>query len=124
MIRTMRWIMPLALLLSAMPVMAQNRQDRGQAQEMPTRSASRLPMTSQGETARSAVGQAGQRQSREQVAMDTGIEPMGRINRRIQNRVQSRIRNRIDRYYSPQANATSPFAVASEQATAIGRSRR
>ncbi|MDG5973003.1 hypothetical protein JAGODDHD_03773 (plasmid) [Sphingomonas paucimobilis] len=124
MIRTMRLIMPLALLLSALPVTAQNRQDRGQEQEAPMRSASPLPMTGQGETARSAVGQAGQRQSREQVAVDTGIEPMGRINRRIQNRVQSRIRNRIDRYYSPQANATSPFAVASEQAAGAGRSRR
>lgn len=85
---------------------------------------SSLPRSNLGETARSAAGQAGQRQSREQVEADTGIEPMSRINARIQNRVQSRIRNRIDRYYSPQANATSPFAVASEQVAAARRPRR
>lgn len=56
--------------------------------------------------------QIGQRQTRDQVAGDTGIEPMGRIGSRIQSRVQSRIRNRIDRYYNPQANAVSPFIVA------------
>lgn len=68
--------------------------------------------------------QPGQRQTREQIAQDAGIEPMARINGRIQNRVQSRIRNRIDRYYNPQANAASPFQVAGEQARAAGRSRR
>lgn len=77
-----------------------------------------------GETARSTVGQVGQRQTREQLAQDAGIEPMARINSRVQNRVQSRIRNRIDRYYDPQANATSPFDIAGDQARTAGRSPR
>lgn len=67
------------------------------------------------------VGTIGQRQR----ADDTqGIEPMARIANRVANRVQSRIRNRIDRYYSPQANATSPFEAAGEQARTAGRLRR
>lgn len=76
------------------------------------------------ENPRSAAGQAGQRQTRQQVAQDTGIEPMGRINSRIQNRVQSRIRNRIDRLYDPQANATAPFVVAGDQLRTTARPRR
>lgn len=80
--------------------------------------------TIRGQAATSAAGQTGQRQTREEVAAEAGIEPMGRINSRIQNRVQSRIRNRIDRYYDPQANAASPFAVAGDQARAAGRPRR
>jgi hypothetical protein len=75
----------------------------------------------QGETARSTVGQVGERQTPEQLGRDAGIEPMARITSRIQNRVQSRIRNRIDRYYDPQANATSPFDVAGNQARTAGR---
>lgn len=112
----------LALCLS-MPAMAQDRyQDDVQEQPAPIQQS--LPETRQGETARSVAGQTGQRQTREQVAAEAGIEPMGRVNSRIQNRVQSRIRNRIDRYYDPQANAASPFAVAGDQARAAGRPRR
>ncbi|WP_156363428.1 hypothetical protein [Sphingomonas sp. Leaf30] len=70
------------------------------------------------------TGLAGQRQTRQQVAQDTGIEPMGRISNRIQNRVQARIRNRIDRYYDPQANATTPFIVAGDQLRTTARPRR
>jgi hypothetical protein len=76
--------------------------------------------TRQGDTAGSSVGRAGQRQSREEAAQLIGIKPMGRISGRIENRVQSRIRNRIDRYYDPQANATSPFAVADDQVRGQG----
>jgi hypothetical protein len=72
-----------------------------------------------GRTADSAVGEVGQRETRADPA--TGIQPMARINNRIQNRVQSRIRNRIDRFYDPQANATSPFTVAGEQARTAGQ---
>ncbi len=115
----MHHVLFLVLLVCAVPVAAQGR-DQDQALATPS-----IPsQTRQGETAHSAAGQAGLRQSREQLAIDTGIEPMGRINGRIQNRVQSRVRNRIDRYYDPRANATSPFAVASEQAKALGRSHR
>ncbi|WP_308815767.1 hypothetical protein [Sphingomonas sp. GV3] len=46
---------------------------------------------------------------------------MARIDNRIQNRVQSRIRNRIDRFYNPQADAASPFAVADEQTRTAGQ---
>ncbi len=67
---------------------------------------------------------AGQRQTRQQVAQETGIEPMGRISSRIQNRVQARIRNRIDRYYDPQANTTTPFLVAGDQLRATASLRR
>lgn len=69
------------------------------------------------------VDQFGQRQTREGVAKDTGIEPLGRINNRIQNRVESRLRNRIDRNYNPQANAISPFVVAGDQARVAGAAR-
>ena len=90
----------LALCLSA-PAMAQDRySDDTQDQAAPVQQQP-LPETRQDETARSAAGQAGQRQTREEVATEAGIEPMGRINGRVQNRVQSRIRNRIDRYYDP-----------------------
>ena len=112
----------LALCLTA-PAVAQDRyQDDSQSQPAPMQQS--LPETRQGETARSAAGQAGQRQSREQIAQDASIKPTARINGRIQNRVQSRIRNRIDRYYDPQANAASPFEVAGDQARTAGRPRQ
>jgi hypothetical protein len=62
----------------------------------------------------SSVGDVGQRQTREKAMPN--VAPTGRLTNRIQNRVQSRIRNRIDRNYDPQANATSPFAVAETRA--------
>ncbi|MCP3732913.1 hypothetical protein M9978_21075 [Sphingomonas sp. MG17] len=76
-----------------------------------------------GRTARSSVGQAGQRQTRDTVAEQAGIKPMARIVSRIQNRVQNRIRNRIDRNFSPKANATDPFVVAEDQVRKSGRPR-
>lgn len=116
-------ILRFLLILSVAPVAAQNRyQDEDQAQLAPVQQP--LPETRQGETARTLAGQAGQRQTRELLSQDAGIEPMARINGRIQNRVQSRIRNRIDRYYDPQANAASPFEVAGDQARTAGRLRR
>jgi hypothetical protein len=69
------------------------------------------------------VDQFGQRQTREGIAKETGIEPLGRINNRIQNRVEARLRNRIDRNYNPQANTISPFVVAGDQARVIGAAR-
>ncbi|WP_277984380.1 hypothetical protein [Sphingomonas faeni] len=69
------------------------------------------------------VDQFAQRQTREGVAKETGIEPLGRISTRIQNRVESRLRNRIDRNYNPQANAISPFVVAGDQARVAGAAR-
>lgn len=76
----------------------------------------------EGQVARSAVGKVGERQTRDEPV--EGIEPMARLDSRIQNRVQSRIRNRIDRNYDPQANVTSPFAVAQDQTRSATRRRR
>lgn len=76
-----------------------------------------------GRTARSSVGQVGQRQTRDTAEQQTGIKPMARITSRVQNRVQNRVRNRIDPYYDPQANATDPFVVAGDQVRTSGRPR-
>jgi len=74
--------------------MAQDRyQDDNRQQPAPIQQPS--PETRQSEITRSVTDRAGQRQSRELLSQDAGIEPMARINGRILNRVQSRIRNRI-----------------------------
>lgn len=75
-----------------------------------------------GRVATSAVGQAGQRQTREQTA--PSVQLVRRVAPRIENRVQSRVRNRIDRFYGPQANAFTPFAVAENQTRTAGRGTR
>ena len=59
-------------------------------------------------------GRIGQRQSRMDAA--TNVPPLERVQGRVANRVQNRLRTRIDPFYDPQANATTPFRVASEQA--------
>jgi hypothetical protein len=101
-----------ALLLAPLPSMAQTQSQRQTQNEQRP-----------GRVAESAVGEVGQRQTRERP--QANIEPMSRINSRIANRVQNRIRNRIDRYYNPQANATSPFEVAADRARDAGsRDRR
>ncbi len=79
-------------------------------------------LTQEGRTASSAAGEVGQRQRR--ADSSTGVALPERVDGRIMNRVQSRIRNRIDRYYDPQANASSPFAIAGEQARAASRRTR
>jgi hypothetical protein len=65
-------------------------------------------------TARSSVGQVGQRQTRTLAAPNA--EPLSRVSNRLTNRVQSRLRNRLGPFYDPQANAVSPFRIAGEQA--------
>lgn len=105
-----------ALLIAPLPVLAAAQTDPDEdAVTQPQIEVTRVPA---GSLARSSVGEIGQRQSFET------IEPMARINSRIQNRVQSRIRNRIDKYYTPQANATSPFEVADDQVRSAGQPRR
>lgn len=84
------------------PVMP--RQQRTTSAAMPTRP---------GATARSSIGQVGQRQQREQEL--GGVRPGLRIQNRIQNRVQSRLSLRIDRNYDPGATQRAPFAVANDQ---------
>ncbi|MBB5712767.1 hypothetical protein [Sphingomonas xinjiangensis] len=111
----------MALAVAFVPAVAYAQSGDTQGEAMPY-SQSDVPSTPA--TDRLIVAFTGQRQTREQVAQDAGIEPMGRIGRRIQNRVQTRIRNRVDRYYDPQANAASPFAVAGEQARIAGRRSR
>lgn len=126
MMRTLLLLAP--CLIAVMPAQAQvggMKVDASVDQEEPS---PLLPQSApvrvepSGRVANSAVGQAGQRWTREQAV--PGITPLSRIDSRIQNRVQSRIRNRIDRDYDPQANATSPFAVAGEETRNAGRSRR
>lgn len=102
-----------ALMLAATPALAQQTAvPEAEAPAPPPPTAT--PRARAGQTAESAAGRVGERQSRGQTE---GIEPMARIEGRVANRVQSRIRNRLDRNYDPQANASSPFAVAG-QATA------
>lgn len=115
-----------ASLFALVPVQASARQAgspaRSSADAMPSRnpvsSLEQFPtnsgVRSAGTLSRSAVGTVGQRKNRDNATI--GVAPTGRLNSRIANRVQSRIRNRIDRYYDPEANATSPFQVAADQA--------
>lgn len=111
--QTARGMTILLGLILASPAMAQDvrRDDATSLEQSP-----QLPETPPGQTATSSVGQTGQRQTREQVAQEAGIEPMARIGGRIQSRAETRIRNRIDRNYAPQPSAASPFIVSGEQA--------
>lgn len=59
----------------------------------------------------SLIGSTGQRQTRSEMLPN---QPATRIS----NRVQLRLRNRLDRFYSPTANAASPFQIASDQVRA------
>lgn len=83
-----------------------------------------IPDPVPGQTATSTAGQAGRRQSRDELGREAGIAPMARIGGRVRNRAETRIRNRIDRNYDPQANTVSPFAVAGDQARTTGRRSR
>jgi hypothetical protein len=127
---TARALLAAIALTLATPALAQRGpapEDEGdpaqeQQQQQPNPPPSEIAPVAAGRVAESAVGRAGQRQTRADAA--PSIEPMSRITSRINNRVQSRIRNRIDRNYDPQANATSPFEVAGDQArTAATRNR-
>jgi hypothetical protein len=68
-----------------------------------------MPRAPVGGVARSAVGEAGQRQTRDKAI---GLEPMSRLSSRIDIRVQSRLRTRIDRDYAPQTDPSRPFSTA------------
>ncbi|ODP39082.1 hypothetical protein [Sphingomonas turrisvirgatae] len=126
-------LLSLAYSLANMPAVAQasapqstsSAADNQDGEQPVTQQRPQTPIETNpsGRTARSSVGQVGQRQTRDTAADQAGIKPMARIASRVQNRVQNRIRNRIDRYYSPQANATDPFAVAGQQARKVSRPR-
>ena len=96
----------------------------GEQTDAPRAPIAPTPETLPGQTATSTAGQAGRRQSRDELGQEAGIAPMARIGGRVQNRAETRIRNRIDRYYNPQANTVSPFAVAGDQARTAGRRSR
>lgn len=123
-----------SLILAASPTLAQSRasqsatstvdgQDDEQAVVRQQRPQAPLQTNPSGRTARSSVGQVGERQTRDAATQQLGIKPMARIVSRIQNRVQNRIRNRIDRFYDGRANATDPFVVAGDEARKSGRPR-
>lgn len=111
------------LLITAAPAWAQDTSgvvvDPEMDQLPPPRSTIARPRA--GQTAESAVGQVGVRQTRDRAE---SFEPMARINNRIQNRVQARLYNRIDRYYDPRANATSAFRAADGETQRSGRRLR
>ena len=66
----------------------------------------------------SAVGEVGQRQSREK--LEIGGNQLGlRADTRINNRVQLRFQNRLDRFYNPQT-ATTAIQAASNRARSAG----
>jgi hypothetical protein len=125
-------IMVVAVMITPLSAVAQTRYDDVQREEatgdqdpsgrfgmIESRTMASSPQV--GRTADAGSGRIGQRQRREDGV--STIEPLGRIESRVANRVQSRIRNRIDRYYDPQANETSPFRVAGDQARFAGRRR-
>lgn len=93
-----------ALLFAAAPGWSQTSETRSTEQEPNT------PSTTPGRVSESAIGEAGQRQTREKAV--EGIAPMARIANRVENRIQSRIPNRIDRSYDPLVNATSSVEAA------------
>lgn len=105
------------LLLSGL-LLAGHPATDGAAQQVPVADQAPLPPPPPpaARTPEAGNGRIGQRQTKDGVARETGIEPMARLQTRVANRVQSRLRNRIDRNYDPSANATSPFVVAGEQA--------
>jgi hypothetical protein len=112
------------LVMGASPALAQDVGDitaDPNPHMLPASPRSTNVASSAGQMAESATGQAGLRQTRDQV---DGVNPMARIDNRIQNRVQARIRNRIDRNYDPRANATSPFEVADHATQSAGQRPR
>lgn len=97
-------------LIALSPAMAEGY--NGQAEDQ-----SSLPAAAIGrqvsQTVTTTNGQVGQRQTREQIRPNAA--PLDRIQSRITSRVQNRLRNRVDRYYDPQADATSSFDAADQQ---------
>lgn len=113
--RSRAGLIALAILVSA-PCFAQ---DSGALDQSEPDQASYEPP--QNDLPQSAAGQAGLRQTRDQLARDAGLQPLARIDSRVRNRLQSRIQNRIDPAYNAPANATSVIEVADEQARIAGQ---
>lgn len=134
MTKSVATVIGLSLLLVVSPAAAQVRstsdasvgsdeQGEDQTELQPRHLDAPLQTNPSGRTARSSIGQVGERQTRDQASQVWGIAPMARITSRVQNRVQNRVRNRIDRYYNPRAKATDPFVIAGDQARNSGRPR-
>jgi hypothetical protein len=109
----MRHAVMIVCLFAATSAVAQqgSKVGRDQQQEAPAPASTSQPT---GRVADAGNGEIGQRQTRQETA--PSINALERIKSRIANRVQNRIRSRIDTTYDPQANATSPFVVADDQA--------
>lgn len=110
----------MAMAVSSMPLLAQTTTSSAGGGQLPTSVDASVSVPPEvrvqlpGRNASSSSGVAGERQS---PGLTPGsADPYAKISTRISNRVENRIRNRIDRYYDPLANATSPYAVAAEQA--------
>lgn len=114
-----------SLVGSATPAIGQSRTQGGTApvedeqQAQPAPQQQRQVADTPGRVAESAVGRAGQRQTREDMAPN--LRPTGRISNRIENRIQSRIRSRIDPDEDPQIKAKSAFEAAEERERTAGR---
>lgn len=84
---------------------------------------SQAQRVSTGRTVTSSVGEVGQRQTRDQLAVAGAVN--ARQNLRIATRIQSRLRSRIDRFYDPQSNAMSSIEdAASAAAKGVKSGRR
>jgi hypothetical protein len=113
----------LLALVAATPAAAQDRSG-AQDQDETAQQGEFTPLAPgfAGGVANSAVGEAGQRQTRAQAAPN--IQPMARIDSRIDNRINNRLQTRIDRSYDPHAIAVTPFEVAEERAQNPGPESR
>lgn len=120
-------VLLIALLVVSGAAGAQSRSDRQEEENMaigaplPLARGSTSPENTPGKVATSSAGKVGQRQTRDETK---GVTLTGRLQSRVLSRVEARLRNRIDRYYDPQANATSPFKVAGEQTRRQGQTVR
>ena len=104
------------LILMALPIVAHAQSDAALAagQEMEQQLPPQLgQQVEAGRVGVSAVGRAGERQTREQIMGVT--QPLGRINSRINSRLTLRVRNRIDRNYAPDISAASTFQAVNEE---------
>ena len=70
---------------------------------------------------RTAVGEIGQRQTRD---LDQRVNPVGRVASRIDNRVASRLATRLDRNYQVQAGAAASIERATRQVGEAPRRKR
>lgn len=107
----------IAVLASSIPSVsaqtARSARDASLVDDPPPQQAaspSSITSVEPGRIARSAIGQAGDRQALKEVLGDPGR----RINSRINTRISSRLRNRIDRNYQIPSNGTAAIEAAAD----------